>query len=99
MDRDAESYGYTWITENGLPIWKYNETGMTWRDAMECYSELEALKQKYQTPTSFYLIEEADYGLDPRKYNFVRNVNKDQVAIQNARVNKLETYIEKLLAL
>jgi len=100
IDRDAEKYGYTWVTENGMPIWKYEETGMTWRDSVEYYSELEALKQKYQVPTSFGLIEEANYcDLDPRKHNFIRNVDKDQVAIENARANKLETYIEKLLAL
>jgi len=100
IDRDAESYGYTWVTENGEVIWKHMETGMTFREAIEIFTELEAIKQPYQVATAQSLTEEANYcGLDPHKNNFTRNVDKDQIAIQAARVDRLERYIEKLLAL
>jgi hypothetical protein len=100
IDQDAEKFGYTWITENGMPIWKNTESGLTWRDALEYYTELEALKTPYQVPTSFSLIEEVNYcNLDPRKHNFTRNVDADQVRIQEARRQRLDEYFKKLLAL
>jgi len=100
IDRNAEEYGYTWVVENGQPMWKHKESGVTWRDALELWNEFEALKAQYQVNNCFGLMEEVQYcNLDPKVHNFVKIKDVDHAAVHIERQANLQLYIQKLLAL
>lgn len=102
IDRDAENYGYTWITENSRVMWKHKETGMTWRDAEQMYNEFEALKAPYQVENCFGLIEEFNYmpaDTDPLDHNFTKVQYSVTAELSEKRRNFLNQYTKNLLAL
>ena len=100
IDRSAEKFGYTWITENSKVIWKHEPSGLTWRDAMEMYHEMESLKAPYQVNHCFGLMEEVQYcDLDPKVHNFTRIKDINLKEIGSERADYLKLYVDKLLAL
>ena len=102
IDKDAEKHGYTWITENSKVMWKHKESGMTWRDAMEMYTEFEALKAPYQVKHCWGAIEEFNYlppDADPQDHNFVKVRTQHNKQLNEDRKTFLNGYIRKLLAL
>ena len=100
LEKDAEEYGYTWVTENGKNMWKNKESGITQRDAMEIEAEMNALKAPHQVNVCFSVLEECQYlGLNPKVHNFTKIKDIKQEALQTERDKSLQLYIQKMLSL
>jgi hypothetical protein len=97
FDKNADSYGFDWYTENGKTRWKTEV--MTWRDAKDIQAELTTLSKPHQMQDCWGLIERGTYGYDLAQDKHLLIVEMDRKDAAARRGQFLSDYCDQVMAL
>lgn len=95
FDRNAEQYGFEFVNDNGVLIWKTDYCDA--RKAVDWYDNLKNLAKPYQKLAWMQLIELGGLGYDMHSYKKQLVTDIDWVPINKSRDKFIENYYKQLM--